>query len=468
MRSFVTLPLRIRLTIWYLGVLAGVLLLYIGGTAFVLYFQLSHQLTRFAIQDVETVEGLLLFQASGRLTLNEDYHNHPQSRQVLERLVEVLSPAGAVLYRNERLKSNTLGGEPFQGEGVNGYSVRSAKLANGESILLVSRRHSILGRPVIIRLGYEKATIWSQIREFLMASITALPVLLALAGLLGYQLARRSLSPLGNMAYRAEQITAERLDQRLPVDNPEDELGHLARVFNSVLNRLQQSFIQLRQFTSDASHELRTPLAAIRSVGEVGLQKSRTAAEYKDTIGSMLEEVNRLTKLVENLLTLSRADSGQIELNFSVFPLLDLVKQVIGIFEVLADERKQTLIVSGDSLLKVRADALLLRQALINVLHNAMKYSPAGGEISVVVASGASGFAAVRVSDSGPGIPLEHRSRIFDRFYRVDAGRTRDMGGAGLGLSIASWAITTQDGTLRVDDEGEGATFTIELPLSRN
>ncbi len=421
-------------------------------------------MTRFAVQDVETVEGLLAFQSDGSLKLNEDYHNHLQSRYVLERLLEVITPQGTVLYRNERLGNNFLDAAPFNGEGVDGYSERSSRLQNGVRVILVSRRHNLQGRPIIIRLGYDQSAMWSRIEEFLTASVTALPVLLGLAGFFGYHLARRSLSPLQSMAKRAEQITAERLDHRLPIDNPQDELGQLAAAFNVVLDRLQQSFDQLRRFTADASHELRTPLAAIRSVGEVGLQNSRTAAAYQDTIGSMLEEVTRLTKLVDALLTISRADAGQVEVALASFSPLELTREVVGLVEVLAEERHQEISISGEESVTVRGDRLLLRQALINVLQNAVRYSPEGGKISVSVRSVFSGRAKLTISDSGPGIPFEHRAKIFDRFYRVDGARTRDTGGAGLGLSIANWAVQAQGGQIRIEDSTEGAIFSIELP----
>ena len=465
MRPLRVLPIRARLTTWYVLVLAAVLVLFASGTAFVLYWQLFHQLSRFAIQDVETIEGLLYFAPAGQLRLNEDYHNHPQSRLVLERLLEVFSADGSVLYQNDRLRGEQLGGRLFAGEGVDGYSQRSVRLKDGTRVLAVSRRHNLQGRTVVIRLGYSEHEIWSRIGEFLTASLIALPFLLSLAALLGYQLAKRTLSPLAQMAQRAEQITAERLDQRLPVENPEDELGHLARVFNSVLDRLEGSFDQLRRFTSDASHELRTPLAAIRSVGEVGLQKSRTPADYRDTIGSMLEEVTRLTKLVETLLTISRADAGQIQMNSSVFSPLHLMKEVAHLVEILTEEREQKLVVSGDAELNVVGDRLLLRQAFTNLLHNAVKYSPVGGSIAVSVSSTGAGRALVKIADSGPGIPPEHRARIFDRFYRIDSARARDTGGAGLGLSIASWAIKVQGGQIHVEDGEKGAIFAVELPL---
>jgi heavy metal sensor kinase len=455
------------LTLSYLVVFATLLALYVGGTAVILYWQLWNQLGRFAIEDVETVEGLLYFGPDSKVHMNEDYHNHPDSRLVLERLLEVLSPEGKVLYRNERLGNLDLGGMPFSGEGVQGYSLRAGRLANGVTVLLVSRRHVLEGHPIIIRLAYSQDSIWSRIREVLTASATALPLLLAIAGFLGYQLVRKSLLPLEGMAAQAEKINAEQLHQRLPVTNPSDELGSLATTFNKVLDRLEQSFEQLRRFTSDASHELRTPLAAIRSVGEVGLQRGRNAAEYQETIGSMLEEVGRLTRLVESLLTISRADARQIQPNFAVFELGEMVREVTSLIEALAEEKRQRLVLALDSEIDVHADRLLLRQAILNVLHNAVKNSPQGGAISVRISHDSS-QAKISITDSGPGIPLEHRQKVFDRFYRMDLARTRDTGGAGLGLSIAKWAVQVQGGDIRIEDGGEGATFSIELPLLHN
>jgi signal transduction histidine kinase len=272
-----------------------------------MFFQMRSQLDHYAVQDIETVEGLLYFDAGGGLLLHEDYHNHPESKQVLERFLEVLSPEGGVLYRNARLGGQALGGRLIPGEGQNQYSNRAARLADGTPVRMVSRRHVLDGRPILLRLAYSLLPIRTRLKELGAASLLALPIVLMLAGIAGYMLTRSALAPLQEMAGRAERITSERLHERLPVGDAGDELDHLARVFNNLLTRLEQSFDQLRRFTSDASHELRTPLASIRSVGEVALQKNGNREEYRDTIGSMLEEVNRLTTLVDSLLTISRA-----------------------------------------------------------------------------------------------------------------------------------------------------------------
>jgi len=320
-------------------------------------------------------------------------------------------------------------------------------------------------RTVLIRLALSEEPLWRSFREMLFVMLLGVPMALAVAGLGGYALARRALKPLDTMARRAEQITADRLDDRLPVDNPDDELGHLARVFNDTLTRLGSSFEQLRRFTADASHELRTPLTAIRSVGEVGLQKEGAASYYVDIIGSMLEEVSRLTRLVDSLLTISRADGGHVPINRSDIRLVDLVKEAAGLLEVLAEEKNQTLAVEGDPELVISADRLILRQAFVNLIDNAVKYSPLRATVRVLVAS-VGGEAIVDVKDDGPGIAPEHQARVFDRFYRVDKSRSREAGGAGLGLAIVKWAVEANGGRIElISREDQGSTFRIRLPL---
>jgi len=269
------------------------------------------------------------------------------------------------------------------------------------------------------------------------------------------------------MARRAEQITAERLSERLPVENPHDELGYLARVFNDTLARLGRSFEQLRRFTADASHELRTPLTTIRTVGEVGLRKAGDAEHYRDTIGSMLEEVDRLTRLVESLLTLTRAESGRTQLTRKVVDLGGLASTVADSLRVLAEEKAQSLSVDAAAHVEATCDPAVLRQGLINLLDNAIKYTPDKGAIRVRVAKTALGEPAIEVKDTGPGIPAVHRERIFDRFYRVDTGRARDAGGLGLGLAITRWAVEAHGGRIELEsEEGKGSLFRIVLPGS--
>jgi signal transduction histidine kinase len=263
------------------------------------------------------------------------------------------------------------------------------------------------------------------------------------------------------MTERARLITAERLSDRLPVENPDDEMGGLAVVFNETLGRLEASFEQMRRFTADVSHQLRTPLTALRSVGEVGLREHRDEAAYKAIIGSMLEEADRLASLVDRLLTLSRAETRQAKLSTDEFDVRELAQEVAAHLEVLAEEQGQSIEVEHVGAPHAYADRFVVRQALINLVDNAIKFSPAGGRIRICVAE-ASGEAVVDVVDSGSGIAPSSRDRIFDRFYREADSNTP---GAGLGLSIAKGAVEATGGRLTLAASGiGGSTFRIALP----
>jgi heavy metal sensor kinase len=458
---------RTRLTIWYVAVLAGVLLIYGGSASAVLLFQLRSQLDHLAIEDLETIEGFLSFGSNGKLFLRNDYHDHPYPVAPQGRFMEVYAEDGSVLYRNALLGNHLLGGIPEPGEGVDSYSPRSIRLSDGTLVRLVSRRHLIEGRPTVIRLGYSESPLWQRFWQVVVGLIAGLPLALGLAGLAGYFLARRALSPIERMARRAHEINAQRLSDRLDVENPHDELGHLARAFNETLSRLEYSFVQLRRFTSDASHELRTPLTAIRSVGEVGLQKKGGVEHYREVISSMLEETGRLSSLVESLLVIARADSGQAEIRCESVLMMQLAREAVSLLEVLAEEKGQNLSLDGDEFAEVRGDRVLLRRVLVNLIDNAIKYSPIAGNIYLRVLRINDQIVTIDVKDSGPGIPAEHREKVFDRFYRIDEGRSRETGGAGLGLAIAKWIAEAHGGTLELDcPPGGDCIFRVSLPAN--
>jgi signal transduction histidine kinase len=278
-----------------------------------------------------------------------------------------------------------------------------------------ARRHEIDDHVLLLRLAVSEEPLWDEFWDMVSVLAIGLPVMVLLIGFAGDAVAGQALQPVDAMAQRARKISAEHLNERLTIQNPGDELGHLGLAFNETLARLEKSFEQLRRFTADASHELRTPLTAIRSVGEVALQNTGDATYYRDIIGSMLEEVNRLTRLVESLLTMSRADAGQIQLQRTTVGVLDLAKESAALLEVLAEEKHQTIVVDGAPSLTVRGDRLILRQALINLIDNAVKYSPPGGSIEVRVRA-MSKDVLIEVQDSGPGIPEEHADKVFQRF----------------------------------------------------
>lgn len=298
----------------------------------------------------------------------------------------------------------------------------------------------------------------------ILVAVIPFAIILAAAG--GYLLAGRALSPVSTITRKARDITAERLSERLPVSNPDDEIGRLATVFNDTLSRLEDSFERLRRFTADASHELRIPLTSIRSVGEVALREQSDGHSYREAIGSMLEETDRLTRLVDNLLTLARGESGRAELNPRPVDLVSLAVEAVDEQRILAEEKNQSLVLDGRPPIMVKADPDTLRQAFSYVLHNAIRYTQSGGHIGVRLATTDDRMAVIEITDDGPGIPPAKRKKVFDRFYRLDKARTSAEGGAGLGLSIARWAVEANGGHIEFcDKQGPGSCCRITIPL---
>jgi len=459
--------LRLRLTVWYGSAFSVLLLLHIGAATYVHYRQLVHQAYHAEIQDLETTEGLIYQTSDGQIDINEDYFNNPQVRLRLDRLLEILAPDGRILYLDKRLNGATIDGSPLPEEGTRSYNERALRLSDGRKVLVISHFHRLNGRPLILRVAYDEAPLFANVARFVEVLLVLAPITILLAMWVVFTVASRALLPLSSMVRRAERITAERLSERLPVHDASDDLGNAARVFNGLLQRLEDSFSQLKRFTSDASHELRTPLASMRSMGEVSLQKNHSSEAYREVIASMLEEVRRLTHLVDSLLVISRADSGQIALQLSQFSCMDLVQEVVGVVGILAEDKHQTIRMVGNAEIEVRADRGILRQAVLNLVDNAIKYSADDSEIVVEVWKASEELAEISIVDRGPGIPSDEKDRIFDRFYRTDQGRSREKGGTGLGLSIAKWAVEVHSGIIGVrPGDGGGSCFFVRLPLN--
>jgi heavy metal sensor kinase len=322
----------------------------------------------------------------------------------------------------------------------------------------------ISGRDVILRVFRDRSNLQETLRQVLWVLALGAPLALVLAAAGGYVMAGRTLRPIVEMTEQARQITSESLGSRLPNPNPHDELGRLATVVNETLQRLENSFNSLRRFTADASHELRTPLTALRSVGEVALREPSDDAALRETIGSMLEEAQRLHDLADTLLMLARVEGGRVPLRRERVDPAILAAEVCERLEVLASEKHQRIDLSTAPGPLVEADPVLLRQALTNLVHNAIRHSP---EATVIrVASFAEGPGAVlEVTDEGPGIAPEHREKVFDRFYRIDKARTRAEGGAGLGLAIAKLSVESFGGSIGLESApGKGSSFHIRLP----
>jgi heavy metal sensor kinase len=261
-----------------------------------------------------------------------------------------------------------------------------------------------------------------------------------------------------------EEISAERLNRRLPIANPTDEMGRLTKTINAMIARLERSFAEIRRFTADASHELRTPLTAIRTETEVALGKSLTTTDYHFLLGSILEECQRLTRLTDQLLTLCREDAGKMPPLREPVDLTRLVEVVVETMRPLAEVKRLQIDTAGNGPLRIHGDATRLRQVFYNLLDNAIKYTPEGGKIEIQL--GKSNHAAVvRLRDTGIGIAPEHLPHVFDRFYRVDKARSREEGGTGLGLSIVQSIVTAHGGRIEMSSSpGQGTICTVILP----
>ena len=296
------------------------------------------------------------------------------------------------------------------------------------------------------------------------AILIALPLILALAGLGGYALATRSLRPLGGMAEQARRITGSNLETRIEIHSPAEELAVLVTSFNELLSRLDQSFDTMRRFVADASHELRTPISVIRGEADVALSQERSPAEYRESLTVVLDEARRLSRLVDDLLNLARADAGHVTLQTHDFYLNELLAECCRNVQGLAHTRGLELECLPGNDLQFTGDEQLLRRLVINLLDNAIRYTPSGGKVTASLEATASSV-QLRVSDTGIGIAPTDAARIFERFYRAGEARSRQDGGFGLGLAIVRWIAESHRGSVTCTSElGRGSTFTVTLP----
>ncbi|MEP6848065.1 MAG: ATP-binding protein [Acidobacteriota bacterium] len=335
---------------------------------------------------------------------------------------------------------------------------------NGELYRVYQRSFQVGGETFYLFAVHsltDRLALESRLRNSVFAAV---PVALLLAGLGGYILARRSFRPIRDMSVRASLITSQNLHERLPVVNEKDELGKLATVFNEVLDRLDKSFEQQRRFMADASHELRTPLAIVRGESEVALSKStRLATEYQESLAIVHDESKRLTRIVDDLFTLARADAGNFTIYFSEVYFDEIAAECVRSVRTLAEKKKIQIVFSAEET-PFRGDESLLRRLLLNLLDNAVKYNNHEGSITVEIKD-----RLVSIANTGPEIPIYQKDKIFERFFRADAARTRggesSTSGAGLGLSISKWIAELHGTKLELTKSEHGKnTFCILLP----
>jgi len=331
-----------------------------------------------------------------------------------------------------------------------------------------ARHFSSLGKTYTLVILQSLHQQQEMLEEVTATFAWVIPIAIVLASAGGYFLARKSLAPVVAMSTQAGRIGAANLHERLAVQNDRDELGHLAQSFNSLLDRLSQSFERQRRFMADASHELRTPVAILRGEAEVALsQQARSLEEYRESLGVLHQEAERLTHIVEDLFTLTRADAGQYPLQPRDFYLDELIAECVHSARTLALAKKICLNLEEASESPIHADESLLRRMILNLLDNAIKYTPEGGSVSVTCRRAGKEY-ALSITDTGGGIPADLQPRIFERFFRADKARSRtenDGGGAGLGLSISRWIAEAHHGRLELTrSNSAGSTFTAYLP----
>jgi heavy metal sensor kinase len=449
--------LKLRLTSWSAGVTVVVLAVF----AFVVYEVVEHRLMagldRQLRIDFDLIEAQLDTDPTGKVHWRVQGAHGDEGFARLSAWFEAWSEDGRLLLRHWPIREEQIQ-RPLDAPRQSTLRFTTVELERGLHVRVMERPARVSERGMIVRVMRDEGDVRRTLREIVEVFWLSAPIAVLLASVGGWFVARRALQPLAAMAARAQQIGSESLAERLPISNPHDEIGQLAQVFNETLQRLDNSFAELKRFTADASHELRTPLMALRTVGEVALREANHPA-----IGSMLEEAERLQDLIESLLALARMEGDHVAVHPAAVPVAELLHDIRESVLVLAAEKSQRIEIStvGDPV--AHADRVLLRQALLNIVHNAVRYAPPGTGIALHAWQG-QGEVVVTIADEGPGIAPEHQGRIFDRFYRVDPARARAEGGHGLGLAIAQRAVERQGGRIQLTSEvGRGSTFRIIL-----
>jgi len=458
---------RIRLTLWYAGVLA----LSLVAFALVIYYAAG---SIFHERQDESLRSTAQTVASAYVEELGETHSQSRAGQLVlaeitfpNRYVQFTDNTGKPIATSASLSGSTIAIPTPVLSDVRARGFSHATIDGLRLVVVPLSTDQTLGYAVVAEPLSVVEDGLRELRRDLYAGVS-LVLLLASAG--GYFLARKSLAPIASMNSQTQRISAENLSARLDVTNSRDELGRLATTINDLLARLEHSFKEQQRFIADASHELRTPLAVLRGEAEVALDKTRSVEEYEQSLSLIQDEAERLSRIVEDLFILARQPiNTRAALNKERVSLNDAVKDCARAAQVLAFRKGIRLKLQGESpSIALNGDEELIKRMILNLLDNAVKYTPQGGEISLALAQ-QNGNAEIVVHDTGIGIPQAAQPRVFDRFYRVDKARARAMGGAGLGLSIAQWIAEVHGGEISVmSAPGQGSTFTVLLPVKAN
>ena len=320
------------------------------------------------------------------------------------------------------------------------------------------------GRMYMLQVGMSLQSKQVALDRFIRLTVWLIPLGLVIAGTSGWFMARRVLRPVQDIARAAKLIEVSHLNQRIPLVGSGDEFDQLALTFNETFARLEHAVGEMKQFTGSIAHELRTPLTALRGEAEIALFHYESQEEFRRVLSSQLEEFQKLTRLIDQLLTLARAEAGEFHLESVPVAIDPLLKYIVETLTLLADEKGVTLVLKSDPDIVVRGDKDWLERALLNLLDNAIKYTPAGGRVTVQAAKEQSTI-RIDIIDTGSGIPPDALPHIFERFYRANPARDKSIEGVGLGLSLVKWIIHEHGGSIEAASiPGNGARFTMVLP----
>lgn len=447
------LSVRARFTLLYGMAMMVTVVLLCSGIYFFVQRALMGQIENHLRKDLATISEYLKHDQAGLAKVAD--HGPIHLFKVQDGTAPLIASENWI---NEKLEQSV---SPRQPEGTS----FSAYAANGRQYRVLTGTDKLGAHSYRIAVAHDESSVKQTRNALALIILLTLPIAVASSLAIGYVIAGRVLAPIITITRKAEEISAENLSERLPIGENDDEFNQLATVFNQTFARIEDSFDRLRRFTADASHELRTPLAAIRSIGETAMHTPEEQLNSRETIGSILEESDRLRQLIDALLILSRADAGEIGAQREVTDLAELARETVDFLNVLAEEKHQSIKLTVQSEAIAKVDRASIRRAITNLLDNAIKYAPAESDIRISIGVTAHDEAFVEIADSGGGIPEQDLPRVFDRFYRVDKGRSREVGGAGLGLSIAKWAVEINGGRIEVESKiNQGSIFRVILP----
>src|SRR2546426_2964974 len=466
-----TRSIRFRMSIWYAGLLTVLLILFGGFIYFALERFLERNLSDTLAKDAKTIGESWIRDVNqspaGYVAAEIEEHFAPS---ITGRFVRVTRQTdGNVIYSSAAPESGAFDPKQIRPKRLEGSeSLREEHLPDGKELLIFSLSYADrTGTHYLIEAGAPYDQVERVLRGLLISFGVAFPLILGAAIGGGYLLMRNALRPMDEIATTAERITSRNLNERLPVVPTGDEVERLSVSLNRMMQRLEAAFHHISRFSADAAHEIRTPLAIIRGELENALQFSGIGAELRETIGSALEEAERLSRIVEQLLEMSRLEAGETLVERTRFDFAEMTRITVDQMRLLAEEKKFQLQFEGAEPIEVEDDTLRLKQIVVNLVDNAIKYTPPGGSVSVSTFP-QDGRVVLEVADTGIGIPKNATSQIFDRFFRVDKARSRQLGGTGLGLAIVKSICTAYNGSVTVRSaEGRGAIFRVELPLEK-